>query len=477
MAFVAVAGNPVLVFNGYNNQVTVKPGFSNQYMFSFSSRFIPEFPGDTTQYMCVSYNLIIDFSINGESDATPTDLMSMRILDQSGIELSKAEWVNEFVISFDPPIVQTWGESHFYAIMDVNEHFHDGDWIKFQIKNQRILALTQPNSDPTWCEPSVLDLGLVRIKEGVRVFYNMGWEIASTPVYLEYDFPVSQLDIEVPGEKIFFLDYNAPGLYRPSGFIPTNSDKNASRVDNVFWLPSYGGGTYWKGEPRDYSVVLFDNETDSVSLEKEKWQLVAFPNYYEPLANCLSVLAPPSDPNFKLHLFGYDGGSRSYYPLMPMSSTQAGKGFWAYATSSCVLFFMPQQQYLAKGISQGVLLSENPEMLSIDSNLQPPPPPGDWRMTGVENAMTVPVEFSLLQNYPNPFNPETAIEYSLPREGLVRLAIYDLMGQLVTLLVNEQQCPGVHRVIWNAMGLPSGIYFYRLEAGNFSQTKRLVLTK
>lgn len=99
--------------------------------------------------------------------------------------------------------------------------------------------------------------------------------------------------------------------------------------------------------------------------------------------------------------------------------------------------------------------------------------------TGVLPAVaTVPSEFSLSQNYPNPFNPSTTISYRLPVGGTVSLKVYSADGKEVAVLVNENQSAGEHTVQFTASGsLASGVYFYRLRLGNFSQTKKFVLMK
>ncbi|MBN1996164.1 T9SS type A sorting domain-containing protein [candidate division KSB1 bacterium] len=89
----------------------------------------------------------------------------------------------------------------------------------------------------------------------------------------------------------------------------------------------------------------------------------------------------------------------------------------------------------------------------------------------------IPQKPQLLQNYPNPFNAQTTIEYHLSQESTVLLTIYDVMGRKVTILVHERKNPGEYRVDWNTTGIPSGIYFYNIKAGDFVQTKRLVLLK
>jgi len=88
-----------------------------------------------------------------------------------------------------------------------------------------------------------------------------------------------------------------------------------------------------------------------------------------------------------------------------------------------------------------------------------------------------PTEYTLSQNYPNPFNPATTIKYSIPASGFVKLAILNTIGEEIETLVNEYKSEGVHDVIFNAENIPSGIYFYKLETGEFSSVKKMVLLK
>ena len=91
--------------------------------------------------------------------------------------------------------------------------------------------------------------------------------------------------------------------------------------------------------------------------------------------------------------------------------------------------------------------------------------------------LNLPYEFSLSQNYPNPFNPTTTIKYSLPNSEFVTIKIYDLLGKEISTLVSEQFSKGNHQIIWNASEFSSGVYFYSIEAGDFKQTRKLVLMK
>ena len=88
-----------------------------------------------------------------------------------------------------------------------------------------------------------------------------------------------------------------------------------------------------------------------------------------------------------------------------------------------------------------------------------------------------PAKFVLRQNYPNPFNPSTKIRYQLPNESKVVIKIYDILGAELITLLNEEKKPGVYEIELNTQSLPSGIYIYRIIAGDFVETKKMVLMK
>jgi Secretion system C-terminal sorting domain/Peptidase family C25 len=85
--------------------------------------------------------------------------------------------------------------------------------------------------------------------------------------------------------------------------------------------------------------------------------------------------------------------------------------------------------------------------------------------------------YSLRQNYPNPFNPTTTINYSVAKESFISIKIYDLLGREITTLVNNMKNAGNYEIEFDGSHLSSGIYFYRMQAGNFSDTKKLILMK
>ena len=89
----------------------------------------------------------------------------------------------------------------------------------------------------------------------------------------------------------------------------------------------------------------------------------------------------------------------------------------------------------------------------------------------------LPESYSLAQNYPNPFNPTTNIAFNIPMDMIVKIKIYDIAGREISTLVNELKTAGNHSVSFTGSSLSSGVYFYKIEAGNFVETKRMVLVK
>jgi predicted GH43/DUF377 family glycosyl hydrolase len=100
-------------------------------------------------------------------------------------------------------------------------------------------------------------------------------------------------------------------------------------------------------------------------------------------------------------------------------------------------------------------------------------------IVGIEDYFIshIPDRYSLSQNYPNPFNPSTTIEFDLPKSSDVRIEVYNIKGQKVKTLVNEKMSPGNHQVEFNAQYLSSGVYFYRIEAAEFQQVRKMILLK
>ncbi len=89
----------------------------------------------------------------------------------------------------------------------------------------------------------------------------------------------------------------------------------------------------------------------------------------------------------------------------------------------------------------------------------------------------IPYRNILCQNYPNPFNPETNIQFMISQSGIVNVSVYDLNGKLIETLINDYLFAGSHEIRFNAMNLASGVYFYKIEAGTFSDRKKMIVLK
>lgn len=111
------------------------------------------------------------------------------------------------------------------------------------------------------------------------------------------------------------------------------------------------------------------------------------------------------------------------------------------------------------------------DIFSIDSNIS-------VGSVGISNISSeIPDEFSISQNYPNPFNPVTNINFSIPEKSFVKVSVYDMLGKRIQNLINEDLNAGYYKVDFNGNNLPSGVYFYRIEANNFVQIKKMTLLK
>jgi hypothetical protein len=93
------------------------------------------------------------------------------------------------------------------------------------------------------------------------------------------------------------------------------------------------------------------------------------------------------------------------------------------------------------------------------------------------NSSDIPKEFRLYTNYPNPFNPVSTIKFDIPKISFTKLIIFDILGREVATLVNEQLKPGAYSVVWDATNYPSGVYFYRINASDFTDVKKMILIK
>jgi hypothetical protein len=156
------------------------------------------------------------------------------------------------------------------------------------------------------------------------------------------------------------------------------------------------------------------------------------------------------------HFFAYQG---SY---VAAASIDPGKGYWVKAVENGKLI-----------LSSSPAAGENPARVRIDPAMGPPPAPPD-----LDGQMaSLPSEYLLDQNFPNPFNPGTVIQYAVPAAGHVSLEVFNLLGEEVAVVVDRMEEAGVKSVTWDAAGLPSGIYLYRLTSGRFTGVKKMMVVR
>jgi len=126
------------------------------------------------------------------------------------------------------------------------------------------------------------------------------------------------------------------------------------------------------------------------------------------------------------------------------------------------------------GTTSGLILVSSNALTSLDTIRVS----GNGTLTAVDElASEIPQEFSLDQNYPNPFNPTTTISFSLPSKSFVSLKVFDALGRAIVTIVSEELLAGNYAWQWNANNLTSGVYFYRLQSGSFTETKKLILLR
>jgi Secretion system C-terminal sorting domain len=243
--------------------------------------------------------------------------------------------------------------------------------------------------------------------------------------------------------------------YRKSVLFPTATS------DAFMYYGSYtaedtlrNGYGYWLKYGNDTTFLVDDYKLVSVTVDVlNGWNMLGSLSYAIPVINIGSN--PPH--MITSDFFGYNG---NYFVA---DSIKPGIGYWVKVNGGGQLI-----------LSMSIPITSSNRIRIVHTDEMPPLPPKDDEL--IMNR-TLPNVFALEQNYPNPFNPTTLIEYALPTDEHVRLSIYNMLGQEVAQLVNDIQKAGYKRITFNAGNLPSGLYFYRLMAGKYTQIKKMILIK
>jgi hypothetical protein len=185
----------------------------------------------------------------------------------------------------------------------------------------------------------------------------------------------------------------------------------------------------------DYALGKFDYDENN-NLVLENFQKIVYGNW----ENWFRIFYEYDDNNNLIHLFGEEWKNDQWVPENePLKVTNPDGILYGYLAKEIFLYYS--------------------------------------KPTSVESEKNIVSEFNLLQNYPNPFNPNTVISYNIPEHSLVTLNIYNLLGEKIKTLIQQEQVPGKYQINFDGNNLPSGIYFYQLKTDKFQQTKKMLILR
>ncbi len=183
----------------------------------------------------------------------------------------------------------------------------------------------------------------------------------------------------------------------------------------------------------------------------------------------------------------YTGWANNYFGSQIGLATSTNNGItWTKHANNPVIDLGPQGSWDANYVEAGSIILVEDTLYTWYDGSRNNTATNLWRIglakspiepVSVENEITQPTEFLLSQNHPNPFNPSTKIKYSVPQTSQVQLKVFDVLGNEIETLVNEEKPSGTYELTWNAADLPSGVYFYQLKAGEYTGTKKMILLK
>jgi hypothetical protein len=235
---------------------------------------------------------------------------------------------------------------------------------------------------------------------------------------------------------------------RASNYRVTSSPQVFDVVHCAVWIPS--------GYPGAGNIIAFNNrETQSTSIIDE----ITPP--YDSLGNYIYVSSTafaPTSPTWTYTASGFFSNHLGGCQRLPNGNTIIAESTSGY------MFEVNSAGTVQWSYNRG---GEIVRALRYSTSY----------LTGVNENNTIPVKFELSQNYPNPFNPTTNIKYQIQKSSFVRISVFNSLGQKVSDLVSEKKSAGIYEVEFNAENLSSGIYFYKIEAGDFSDVKKMILIK
>ena len=246
-------------------------------------------------------------------------------------------------------------------------------------------------------------------------------------------------------------------LFQATGV--TEASRKYRVESNVYFWPQ-AVKDYWKNDSVAYPPVWMNSRTLGMFTDKNTW-----PGFYQ--AN-----NKEADPQFGATVTNQISKFVQYLHLV-RTSTQTDFLYTYDPRNDIFTVVWP----LTENFSYSANLTGTDGLPVGDLNWFPDKKK-IWKTLAVETVnSTIPEKYTLEQNYPNPFNPSTKIKFSIPKEGFVTLKVYNMIGQEVATLVNENLKAGSYESTFDAKNLSSGVYFYTLKANNFSSTAKMVLMK
>jgi len=214
------------------------------------------------------------------------------------------------------------------------------------------------------------------------------------------------------------------------------------------------GRGYWVrlAPAKEVEITGAERLSDTIDVS-EGWNLIGSISRPIPVSGIGSIPGGVATSAF----FGFNGIYKDVDSLFP------GEGYWVKAGQEGKLLLSAGPELPA---SVKIAISSQPEDL-------PPTPPG----RNDDSGEHIPSRYDLVQNFPNPFNPTTVIRCTVPLDGHVSLKVYDVIGREIATLINEPRAPGEYSVSWDASRVPSGVYYYRLVAGTYSDSKKMILLR